>query len=169
MNASARVELHEPRPGDKPDYDLLHSSMSVEGWPRHIYVMMTKKRLPTGVYRKMSAVGSMQDLMSSILRAVSKTGHKASIYLTRGEEELTSGLENDPVQPGALLRAARMTAPTITAPKPLTAPVSRLTPQYPNLSALEAYCQFSANSTPTPDSGRSAFYSAFLTSSLPKK
>src|ERR1700679_407986 len=140
MNASVRVELHELRPGDKPDYDLLHTSMNVERWDRYTFVGFTKKRLPTGVYRKTCATATMQDLMSGVLIAVNKTGHKAWIYLTRCAEELTWSMENDPVQPDELLRAARTVVPSIAALKPHQAPVSRYEPPVPGclqLSGLE--------------------------------
>ena len=44
MDIFARVELHEDRPGDKPDYDVLHGYMREIGFRRFVFEGMAKKR-----------------------------------------------------------------------------------------------------------------------------
>ena len=97
MTTITRVELHEIFPGDKPDYDLLHTAMSEAGFQRYFFAGMKKKWLPTGTYHTYKT-DSLSDLLSAVQRAAAKTGHRSCGIIFRGTEERDWGLKEEPLK-----------------------------------------------------------------------
>lgn len=77
---TVRVELHETTPGQKLDYEILHTEMKNEGFTRTIYSENVFYKLPPAEYSKIGEFTTKQ-VLDSAKTAATKTKYKFSILV----------------------------------------------------------------------------------------